>query len=380
MTGFDSVRKDESSTDVEIPFPLVPEASEELLSDKQVFDYRNRRERFAKWLLVFGKDPERIEGYSEATAKRTMYRVGAFERWVWKQEGEYTPEPTLDHADNYMEMLAFGNKSQSHKAACQHSILRYFKWRHHEYDEEQWDPDHSFSTPDYNQPRDYLTVEERKQLRRVALDWRELPYYQNYTPDEREAMKPYIAKRVDKPIDSLSREDWSDLTSWKVTSLVWTSLDTGLRPIEVERATTEWVDTENAVLRIPHDESSKNSENWVVSLRDDTADVLAEWLEERSYKPMYDDTDTLWLTQKGNPYTSRQLRRLIRKLCDEAGIRTDNRSMSWYSIRHSVGTWMTREEDLAAAQAQLRHKRPETTMKYDSAPPDDRRDALDRMG
>jgi len=140
------------------------------------------------------------------------------------------------------------------------------------------------------------------------------------------------------------------------------------------------VDTENAVLRIPHEESSKNSENWVVSLRDDTAEVLAEWLEERSYKPMYDDTDTLWLTQKGNPYTSRQLRRLIRKLCDEAGIRTDNRSMSWYSIRHSVGTWMTREEDLAAAQAQLRHKRPETTMKYDSAPPDDRRDALDRMG
>jgi hypothetical protein len=51
-----------------------------------------------------------------------------------------------------------------------------------------------------------------------------LPYYQNYTPDEREAMKPYIAKRVDKPTDSLSREDWNDLTSWKVTSIVWTSL------------------------------------------------------------------------------------------------------------------------------------------------------------
>lgn len=220
MTGFDSVRTDESSIDVEIPFPLVPEASEELLSDKQVFNYRNRRERFAKWLLVLGKDPERIEGYSEATVKRTMYRVGAFKRWVWKQEGEYAPEPTLNHADNYMEMLAFGNKSQSHKAACQHSILRYFKWRHHEYDEEQWDPDHSFSTPDYNQPRDYLTVKQRKELRKVALNWRELPYYQNYTPDEREAMKPYIAERVDKPIDSLSREDWNDLTSWKITSLV----------------------------------------------------------------------------------------------------------------------------------------------------------------
>lgn len=52
----------------------------------------------------------------------------------------------------------------------------------------------------------------------------------------------------------------------------------------------------------------------------------------------------------------------------------------WYSIRYSVGTCMTRGEDLAAAQVQLRHKRPEAAMKYDSAPPDDRRDGLDRMG
>jgi integrase len=54
--------------------------------------------------------------------------------------------------------------------------------------------------------------------------------------------------------------------------------------------------------------------------------------------------------------------------------------MSWYAIRHSVGTYMTREEDLAAAQAQLRHKSPETTMKYDQTPVEDRQDALDRMG
>jgi integrase len=71
---------------------------------------------------------------------------------------------------------------------------------------------------------------------------------------------------------------------------------------------------------------------------------------------------------------------VIGKLCEIAGINTDNRHMSWYSIRHSVGTYMTREEDLAAAQAQLRHKSPETTMKYDQTPVEDRRDALDRMG
>ena len=41
---------------------------------------------------------------------------------------------------------------------------------------------------------------------------------------------------------------------------------------------------------------------------------------------------------------------------------------------------MTREQGLAAAQAQLRHKSPETTMRYDQAPVEDRRNALNRMG
>jgi hypothetical protein len=41
---------------------------------------------------------------------------------------------------------------------------------------------------------------------------------------------------------------------------------------------------------------------------------------------------------------------------------------------------MTREEDLAAAQAQLRHKSEETTMKYDQTPVEDRKNALERMG
>jgi integrase len=41
---------------------------------------------------------------------------------------------------------------------------------------------------------------------------------------------------------------------------------------------------------------------------------------------------------------------------------------------------MAREEGLAAAQAQLRHKSEQTTMKYDQAPIEDRKEALERMG
>lgn len=367
-------------SDVEIPFAVVPKEAAERLSDKQEFDYRNHREDFARWLLVFGKQPENIVGYSKATAKRTMYRVGYFERWAWEQAGEYVAYPPHEAADAYMEELAYSDYSASHKAACQHGLKRYFRWRASEFDHDEWEPTHTFSTDNSNQPRDYLTVEERHRIRQAALEYGDMPYYQNYSSDERERMKPHIADRVGKPARSVSREDWNELTSWKFTSLVWVSLDTGLRPVEVKRATTKWVDTDNAALRIPADESSKNRDNWIVSLREDTAKAVGRWIEERAHMPMYDDTDALWLTQKGNRYKPQSLRRLLHRLCDRAGMEYGNRQMSWYAIRHSVGTYMTREEDLAAAQAQLRHKTPETTMKYDAAPVSDRRDALDRMG
>lgn len=86
------------------------------------------------------------------------------------------------------------------------------------------------------------------------------------------------------------------------------------------------------------------------------------------------------MTRHGNPYQSQSLRYLLKRLCDIADIPSENRRMSWYAIRHSVGTYMTREEDLAAAQAQLRHRSEQTTMKYDQTPVEDRKDALNRMG
>jgi site-specific recombinase XerD len=107
---------------------------------------------------------------------------------------------------------------------------------------------------------------------------------------------------------------------------------------------------------------------------------LRRWLDERENYSKYDGTDAVWLTREANPYSSQSLRYLLRRLCEVAGIETQTRQMSWYAIRHSVGTYMTREEDLAAAQAQLRHKSPETTMKYDQTPVEDRKNALDRMG
>jgi integrase len=85
------------------------------------------------------------------------------------------------------------------------------------------------------------------------------------------------------------------------------------------------------------------------------------------------------LTREANPYGSSALRQVLRRLCDTAGIDYEHRQMSFYALRHSTGTYMTREEGLAAAQTQLRHTSEQTTMKYDQVPVEDRQNALDRM-
>ncbi|MBP1987629.1 tyrosine-type recombinase/integrase [Halolamina salifodinae] len=370
------------SRSVEVEFPLVPEENRSMLAHKQEFDYENTRKEFAEWLLLEGKDPRDVVGYTQGTAKRTVYRVAFCERWVWGEEDEYVPTLTTSHADDFIEAMAYSDYSNSHKHSCLHSLKRYFNWRHHEFGGDEWEPDRSFSTGNGQQPQDYLSTTERAELRHTALEHGDIPAYKTVKCKEkrRERLKPYVAERVNKPIEALGVDDWGDIGSWKLTSLVWVSLDAGLRPTEVERAKTSWVDVENSLLRIPKEESAKNVENWNVSLRDRTADALEKWIHERTHYPKYDDNDSLWLTTHGNPYGSKSLRRLLLKLCEKAGVPHESRKMSWYSIRHSVGTYMTRAEDLAATQEQLRHKRPETTMKYDGTPPEDRRDALDKMG
>lgn len=85
----------------------------------------------------------------------------------------------------------------------------------------------------------------------------------------------------------------SEENGWKVPSLVATSLDAGLRPIEVARACVQWVDAANDVLRVPKEDSSKNRENWVVSLQSRTSQMLARRVDERQAYPDYEETDQL---------------------------------------------------------------------------------------
>ena len=357
---------------------LVSGPARQQLNEKQRVSYRDHRRRFVQWLLTFGKDPDAAEGYARDVVERRAHDTDAFYRWVWANRTDgYTTAVTTDHADGYARQLALADHSQSHKANVLKSLKSLFRWRD---DIEGWEPSFSFGTAGAATPRDYLTREERTALSEAALAYDSIPAYAALSPAERERWKEYLARhQLVKPVEDVRPDDFEDAESFKYASLVATSLDAGLRPAEVERARVEWVDTANAALRIPEKHSTKNHEHWVVSLRESTADLLEQWLRERDLYDKYAGSDHLWLTRHGNPYGSSALNYVLETLADVAGIDSEGRSLSWYSIRHSVGTYMAREEGLAAAQAQLRHTSVETTMKYDQVPVEDRRDALQRM-
>lgn len=360
---------------------IVSGPTEERLNERQLVDYRSQREKCLRWLLARGKDPETFDGYALQTVQARGNRLDYFYRWVWDEEGRYVSDVTHDHADEFLEQLAYEDRSNADRSNHQKALQMLFKWRHHEHGMDEWEPELTFSSGDGStQPRDYLTREERGMIREASLEYGSIPTYGNVTPEERDRWTAYLAQRFEKAKSEVSKADWERANGWKIPSLVATSLDAGLRPIEVERAKTYWVDVPNQLLRIPKGESSKNTDNWKVSISGRTAEMLERWLDQRPQYDHYEETDALWLTRQANTYQSKTLKDVLERLCDIAGVRTENRIMSWYAIRHSVGTYMAREEGLAAAQAQLRHKSVQTTMKYDQTPPEDRRDALDRMG
>lgn len=183
-----------------------------------------------------------------------------------------------------------------------------------------------------------------------------------------------------KPKEEVTKADFKRANSWKWPSIICSTLDAGLRPKEVGQAKVSWVDTRNALLRIPPEDAVKNDRHWKIGLRERTGTILENWIEERSNYEKYDDTELLWATKFGNSYGSHALNRRFRTLCDEAGIDRRNRELSWYSIRHSVGREMVKEMGVGAAAAQLRHQSMNSTLRYIRPSAEERQDALDNMG
>lgn len=360
---------------------LTTSKSEARLNTRELEMYREHRRNLLTWMLNKGRTPEMNVGYAEETVENRSYRLDMFYRWVWDVEDRYTENITISHANALMKYLQPQSYSQAYKAAYQKSIHTLFRWQRHELGKDvDWKPTLHFYDSTLPSSVEPLTHDERQALREVVLDHESVPHYNFLSPKQRDRWKSYLAQRFQKPKPEVAKKDFERANSWKWPSLIWASLDAGLRPKEVGRAKVSWVDTKKALLRIPPEDAVKNNKHWNVGLKQRTATPLENWIEERETYEKYDDSELLWLTKYSNPYGSKALNRRFRRLCDEARIDRRNRKLVWYSIRHSVGREMVKELGVGGAAAQLRHKSMNSTLRYIRPSAEERQDTLDNMG
>jgi len=210
--------------------PVLTENSAGQLNDRQRLDYRQEREACLTWLLGMGKTPKRAEGYARSTVSNRAYRMDKFYRWVWQEEGGYTVAVTHDHGNDWLRELAIEDTSAAHKNNCFKALQMLFNWREYEHGMDPFEPEFRFQTEATSSPRDYLTREERTAIREAALEYGSIPAYNDLTPSARERWKRYLAQRLEKPIEDITPTEWNRVNGWAIPSLVWTSLDAGLRP------------------------------------------------------------------------------------------------------------------------------------------------------
>jgi hypothetical protein len=185
--------------------PLVIDPDREYLNARQLEDYRQHRENLLEWLYRKGKDPDRQEGYSHTVTRNMAYRISKIYRWLWERQDRYTTNLSHNQADAYVRGLAGKDWKNSNKAQYVKALKRLFKWKRHERNGDQWEPEITFhpSSEEY-QPQDFFTLEERKRLREASLEYGSVPAYGNLTPDERSRWKSHLAQRFEKPKNSFS--------------------------------------------------------------------------------------------------------------------------------------------------------------------------------
>lgn len=300
---------------------LVTDAAAENLNPREEIAYREHRRELAEWLLNLGKNPGKANGYSYSTAKSRMNKLDLFYRWVWEQEDRYIQNITTGHADDWMNWLARQDYKESTKCHYQKSADTLFKWQRVARGRDvEWEPVIEYSDPSTTyQPREYLSHEDRRKMREAAMSYGSVPHYNSMTPEERETWRTYLSQRLQKPKEEVTKQDFLDANSFKYTSMIYTALDAGLRPCEVERAQIQWFDQDNGVLRIPEEDSSKSRENWIVALKPETASILKKWKHERQQRSKYTGTNAVWLTKYGNRYNKDSFRACSGKSPEKQG-------------------------------------------------------------
>lgn len=366
-------------------FEYLGEGAVESLNFRQRVALARHRTRFIKWLRVRGKDPRSQVGYAEGTIENYARRYHQIHRWIWNEFGGFTLRIPAELADEFIESLHEDRKtrrdgnpySATSKRKFSDVLKAYFRWRRDRFNGTEWQPPIEFEDGSPSNPADYFTKEERRRLYDASLQYRSVPSYNNLSPEDRDRWKAYISQILGKPKQDVRPEDFQELNqSWKIPSLIGSTLDAGFRPCEINQINRDWLSLNKYEIHIPREHAAKNREDWHVAIRERTARDLQNWIDQRACKTKYDDSERLWLNQRGNPYTSKTLNSLLDNLLDEAGIDADSRKLVWYSFRKSTGQYLHEISDQLTTATQLRHKDQRSVRHYAQPTPEQRRGYL----
>jgi integrase len=282
---------------IEFAFPLVSKRTKEDLEDfgvNMLGDYRDFKQEVLTWLANYGKNPEKGEGLADSTLKSTHYKLETIFRWLWDYDQQYSTDLTPAKAERFIHLLNMsGGMIDSSVLHHIKVVKRFFKYHNYTHGTDyEWEPDLDLSQAN-GEERDYLNRDAFKSLYSAALGYGSVKSYHSssMTPDERDRIKTYLARREGVPKEKIGPEEFKEANSWKIPSLIAVTLDTGLRPIEVGRATVNWVNLESHELNIPKEESTKNEAYWNCTLKNRTVNVLSRWLDERSAYEKYEGRD-----------------------------------------------------------------------------------------
>jgi len=367
--------------DVTIQLPPVSKHNQEALerfAPIYAEEYEGYKEDFLVWLHRKGRNPFKGDGYAQDTVKTTHYKIEKAYRWKWRQTDEFTKTFTPDDAEALIDELVSETALEDREVRDYiKAVKRLFRWFSDkggkEYDWEYSKID-QLEKKGASKRRHHFKRDEMNALYNAAVEYGSMKSYHTVSPDERDRLKATLAQRTGQKKSSIGPADFADANSWKFPALIAMTVDLGLRPIEINRAKTHWLQLDNQEVVIPKDESSKSDDPWECVLSSRSVRALKKWLEERRGYEKYDNSDAIWLTKYGNGYESWSLNDLLERLLGLTDIKPRNRQLTWYSIRRGSATMWAEQVDLNEARVQLRHKKLETTKRYTKSSSNQRKD------
>lgn len=353
------------------------------LNYQQKILYQDRWENLIEFLRTRGKNPARNRGYSESNVPSIARRIHQVHQYAC-EAGPVSTQLSTEQANQFVDALNHDKVltrngkpyGEGSKRKFTQALKAYFSFRGID-----WEPEIKFSEDRATFASDPFTLDEREQLLNASFEYRSPPSYSNVSPEERNRWNAHLAQVLGKPKQSIGPDDWETLQkSWKIPSLISTTLDCGWRAAIVGRLSTSLVNVEEGRIQIPPDVAVKNDDHWDAELSDRSTKMLRRWLLQRENKTKYDDSSLIWINRKGNPYNSRTLNNLLSNLINEAGINTKGRRLTWHSIRHSTGMYVyDQHKDLELIAEILRHITLEAARKYAHPTPESKQDVIESI-